>query len=275
MFNDLLDKLGGDAAKLDPRKLLDLIDDLWESRSKIVDTVEFVWDRRDAIGEAIDFVQDHADDLVDLAKRLPELLGDAGGALETAGGGAVKASAMLLGTDGDGVGDLAAEAAAALDRCRDELHEVMGLFDKAGSGLASLPLVGSAAEPLVDGAHRIGAVAEDLGSVAGRLKGLGDTITDAGGDLGEVGAALGSSGVALQRLAPEPTRPPAKKSPKKRPAKRAAKKARKPAKKAAKRRTTKKPTPRKRATKATKRRKATTKKPAAKAVARKPRSTKS
>ncbi len=204
MFDGILDKVSGTALKFDPRKVIDLIDDLWESRHKIVETVDFVWDNRDAINSAIGFMGDHADDLVDLGKRLPALLFNAGSALGTAGDGARQASQMLLGSDGDGVRELAGEAADALERCQSELWMVMGLFDRAGSGLAALPLVGEIANPLVDGAGRIGAVSDDLGSVARRLRGLGASITDAGRDLGAVGDSLGSSGAALQLLTAGP-----------------------------------------------------------------------
>ena len=33
---------------LDPRKVLDLVDDLWESRDKIIASVDFVWEHRAA-----------------------------------------------------------------------------------------------------------------------------------------------------------------------------------------------------------------------------------
>lgn len=211
MLDDLLKSLGGDAAKFDPRKVVDLIDDLWDSREKIVEAVDFVWERRDEIGTAIEFVQDHADELIDLAKRLPELLADAGGALETAGGGAVKASNMLIGEGSTGVRELADDATDALKRCQKELTQVMKLFDRAGSKLGKLPLVGDAADPIIDGAQRLGAVADDLGAVAKRLSGVGVTIDKAGNDLGDVGGALGSSGVALQRLGGEAPKPKAKK----------------------------------------------------------------
>ena len=203
IFDDLLDKLGGNASKLDPRKLVDLVDDLWDQREKIVAAVDFVWDNKDSIAAAVGFMQDNADELIDLGKRLPGFLTNAGEALATAGDGAHTASLMILGEDGDGVRELAADAAAALERCRDELWAVMGLFDRAGSGLADLPVIGDVATPLVDGAGRIGKVSDDLGAVARRLRGLGDQLTEAGQDLGWVGDSLGASGVALQRFAPE------------------------------------------------------------------------
>ena len=168
-----------------------------------MDAVDFVWDNKDSIAAAVGFMQDNADELIDLGKRLPGFLANAGEALQTAGDGAHTASLMILGEDGDGVRELATDAAEALERCRDELWAVMGLFDRAGNGLADLPVIGDVANPLVDGAGRIGKVSDDLGSVARRLRGLGDQLTDAGEDLGWVGDSLGRSGVALQRFAPE------------------------------------------------------------------------
>jgi hypothetical protein len=205
MFDNVLDKLGGGAAKYDPRKVIDLIDDLWGSRQKIVEAVDFVWDNREPISAAIAFMRDHADDLIDLGKRLPGFLANAGEALETAGDGAHKASLMILGDGGDdgGVLDVAADAAEALERCRDELWAVMGMFDRAGSGLADIPVIGDVAAPLVDASGRIGSVSDDLGAVARRIRRLGEQLTDAGHDLGWVGDSLGTSGVALQRFAPD------------------------------------------------------------------------
>lgn len=208
MFDNVLDKLGGGAAKYDPRKVIDLIDDLWDSRKKIVEAADFVWDNREPISAAIAFMRDHADELVDLGKRLPGFLAQAGEALETAGDGAHKASLMILGDgqdadDGGGVLDVAADAAAALERCRDELWAVMGMFDRAGNGLADIPVIGDVASPLIDASGRIGAVSDDLGAVARRVRRLGEQLADAGRDLGWVGDSLGTSGVALQRLAPE------------------------------------------------------------------------
>ena len=202
MFDDIIGKIGGKATQFDPRKMVDLIDGLWDSRKKIVSAVDFVWDNKEAIGDAIDFMRDHADDLIDLGKRLPGFLANAGEALEKAGDGANTASLMLLGEDGQGMHDLAADAAAALERCRDELWAVMGLFDRAGTGLASLPVVGDVAQPLIDSSGRIGSVADDLGAVARKFRSLGDQLTGAGTDLAWVGDSLGTSGVALQRFAP-------------------------------------------------------------------------
>lgn len=203
IFSQLGKQAGFDASglgRLDPRKLVDLVDTLWDSRGKIVEAVNFLSDNRDAITSAIGFVQEHADELLDLAKKLPDLLGSAGAALDTAGEGAIQASQMLLGDGGVSVAGLADDAGAALEAAQAELAAVMALFDQAGASLARVPLVGDVVQPFIDGAARIGAVADQLGSVGTQVRGLGGVITSAGGDLGGVGAALSSSGVALQRL---------------------------------------------------------------------------
>lgn len=218
MLGDLLGKdvMGslGLGDRVDPRKMVDLVDELWDSRHQIVDAVDFVWKNRDGISAAMAFVRDHADELLDLGRKLPPLLATAGHALEQAGDGARQASSFILG-DGarGGVRDLAAEAADALERCQRELHEVMDMVDRAGNGLAALPFVGDVVQPLVGGAARIGSVADDVAGVAGRLRSLGDQLDGAGGDLRSVGAALGSSGTTLQRLAGPPARPAAKRPP--------------------------------------------------------------
>jgi hypothetical protein len=195
-------KLGKAGAELDPRKLLDLVNDLWGARRRIVEVVDFVWDNRDGLVAAIGFVQHHAEEVVDLAKQLPDLLGVAGEALETAGGGAKEAGSFLLGGGTQSVLDLAEEAAAALDRAHRELESIMGLFDRAGAELVALPVVGAAARPIVDGASRLGAVALDLSDVAGRMRTVGAAITDTGRGLDRVGGALTSSGSTLQKLRP-------------------------------------------------------------------------
>jgi hypothetical protein len=204
-------KLGKASAELDPRKLVDLVNDLWGLRKTIVDTVEFVVENRAALVGAMGFVQDHADDLIDLAKRLPELLGTAGDALETAGGGAKEAGSFLLGDGTQSVLQLAEEAADALDRAHRELAAIKGLFDRAGAELVALPVVGTAARPIVDGAGRLGAVALDVGDVSDKLRKVGAAITDTGRGLDRVGGALTSSGSTLQRLRPAPA-PPATKA---------------------------------------------------------------
>ncbi len=245
MLDDILEKITGSASDLDPRKIVDLVDDLWDSRKKIVDAVDFVWDNRDEIMRAVDFVRDHADELLDLAKRLPDLLADAGGALATAGGGAHQASAMLLGDGGDGVRELADDAASALERAQRELADVMKMFAK----LDDVPFM----DPIVSGGAKIGSVADDLETVAGRLRGLGTAITSAGENLDDVGSMLESSGSTLQGFAAAP--------PKKTKAKRSSKKA-----------TTKKKPPAKKKTPAKKKpaaRKASAKKKPAKQVAAK------
>ena len=210
MLGDVLGKLGdavgGDAARVDPRKIVDLIDDLWGARHDIVDAVDYVVANRAAIGAAIAFAQDHADDLIELGKRLPPLLATAGAALEQAGDGAAQAGRFLLGggTSRTGVRALAAEAADALDRCQRELAEITALVDRVGGSLADVPMVGDALAPLASGAGRMGAVADDLGHVARRVRELGATIGGAGGDLSAVGRSLGRSGSTLQRLSGAP-----------------------------------------------------------------------
>lgn len=202
-------KIGKVGSELDPRKLVDLVNDLWGVRRRVVETVEFFIDNRAALVGAIGFMQDHADDLVDLVKRLPDVLGSAGEALETAGGGAKTAGSFLLGDGTASVLDLASEAADALDRCHRELQAIMGLYDRAGAELIALPVVGAAARPIVEGTGRLGAVVIDLGAVADLLRKVGSAITDTGRGLDGVGRALTSSGSTLQRLRPEPTNPAA------------------------------------------------------------------
>ena len=250
-IGDLLDF----ADDLDPRKAIELADDLWDDRDKIGDVVGWVWENKDKLSEAIEWIGDHGDDLIDLAKRLPDLLGSAGDALDAAGDGAMKAAHFLTGGgDGDGaVNALTDVAADALERCRKELNDVQKLISRLGGQLddikiptistkkseiagfsvisgvdiGSVGLLGKATNQLGGGAEKISSVADDLATVAKQLRQVGASVTDAGGDLETVGDRLSTSGVALKQL----TAGPAKKTTKK------------PAKSTSSRKTTSKKTP--------------------------------
>ena len=116
-ITDITDRLGGKQVK----QMADLVDDLWGERKKILKVVDLVWDNRDEIMGVVKFVGDNKDKIDDVVGRLPTLIGEAGQGLEAAGVGAARASALLLGADGDGPQQLTDEAADLLDRCQQQL----------------------------------------------------------------------------------------------------------------------------------------------------------
>ncbi len=215
-LDDLLTKSAGG----DLRRVVDLVDQLWEDRNKITEVVGLVWDNRDELTRALTFVQDHGDDLVDLLKQLPDLLATAGEALDAAGAGATTASVFLLGDQtgtsknanklsGRGsatvaVSTLTGTAADALERCQEELHGVESMLSGIGRQVEALGIFPKSLTDLGGGAQRVSAVADDLATVALQLRQLGVSVNDAGTDLGTVGEKLQQSGSTLQSLAGGP-----------------------------------------------------------------------
>lgn len=207
-----IEDLLGKASGTDLRKVFSLADQLWDDRDKITEVVGLVWENRDQFSAALDFVQEHGDELVDLLKRLPELLSTAGEALDAAGAGAETASVFLIGAPiGQGktgktgppavaVTTLTETAADALDRCQNELHGVESMISGLGRQVDALGILPKSIRDIGGGAHRIALVADDLATVADQLRHLGVSVNDAGADLGKVGEMLQYSGSALQSL---------------------------------------------------------------------------
>ncbi len=225
VLESLTDRLGGKQA----RRVIDLVDDLWDSRKKIVDMVDFVWDNRSAISGVIDFMSDNQDRLADLVGRLPQLVSTTGAGLEAAGVGAERASLLLVGDGDNSPKQLSASAANALERCQEELvgiaellvdlgdgldrvniptistdrTEVMGFSLISGIDIGERPLLDGAAKRVTRGATSLGDVAENLGDVANRFRLLGDQLVEVGADLGESGTQLVGSGATMQSFVTE------------------------------------------------------------------------
>ncbi|MFK7917690.1 MAG: hypothetical protein AB8G14_06405 [Ilumatobacter sp.] len=265
VFESVTDRLGGKQAK----RVIDLVDDLWDSRKKIVEMVDFVWDNRSAISGVIDFVQEHQERITDVVSRLPDLVGTAGVGLEAAGSGAQRASLLLAGDDDNSPRELSATAATALERCQEQLVDIAGLLGELGDGLDRVriptisadrtevmgfslisgvdigerPLLDVASKRVSDGAAGLVEVAGNLADVASRFRRLGVHLADVGVDLGDAGEQLSGSGTTLRSFVDDPPtstkqRTPARKKPaRKKPA------TKKPAQKkpAQKKRATKKP----------------------------------
>ena len=85
-IDDLLGDFGDDLGKAK-----DLADQLWDDRDKISETVSLVWENKDELNGVLDFVRDHGDDLLDLLRKVPDILGQAGDGLSMAGSSAVQA----------------------------------------------------------------------------------------------------------------------------------------------------------------------------------------
>lgn len=220
VFESVTDRLGGKQAK----RVLDLVDDLWDSRKKIVEMVDFVWDNRSAISGVVDFMQENQERIADLVGRLPELVGTAGVGLEAAGSGAQRASLLLTGDDENSPRELSATAASALERCQEQLTDIAGLLGELGDSLDRVriptisadrtevmgfslisgvdigerPLLDMASKRVSDGADGLVEVATNLADVAGRFRRLGVHLADVGVDLGDAGEQLAGSGGTLR-----------------------------------------------------------------------------
>ena len=200
-------------------KAKELAETLWDDREKITDTANLVWDNKDDLIGVIDFVREHGDDLLDLLKKVPEILGQAGDGLSSAGQSAVQAGTWLVDEKG-GVAQFADLAADAIEACLDQLGaatsligdlsdeidklsipslsptytEVMGFNVITGIDIGEVALVDQATDRLRDGTDQIQAIAGNLGDVAGNLRDLGVKVADAGDELQSVGVQLHDSG---------------------------------------------------------------------------------
>lgn len=236
MFDGLMDGL-------DPRKAAQLVDDLWDERHRIVEAVSFVMDQRDELVKVMRFVADHGDDLLDLAKRLPDFLGEVGDGMQAAGSTASRAANFLAGDgdDGGGVLDLANLAAEAFESVQDELEVAVKLLARIGAELEDLAIpsvepeytevagfrvisgldigrshpVAGAAKQIASGGDRLDAIAGQVRQAAGQVRELGVRIGDMGNELGDAGQELSSSGVMLASFhgAQSKSKPTAKRKP--------------------------------------------------------------
>jgi hypothetical protein len=80
----------------------------------------------------VDWVWDNRDEMVDLLQRLPDLLGKTGENLALAGDGAVRASALLTGENGDSVGGSLSLGAVGLETIGLELGKAALRFRGTG-----------------------------------------------------------------------------------------------------------------------------------------------
>jgi ABC-type transporter Mla subunit MlaD len=192
------------------KRLFNNLDDI--DPKKLVEVVNLVWNNRDRIRDVIE--------------RLPGLLRDTGKSIELAGQSAVKASRFLGGKESQEVnaGKLSEQAATALDHCYREMArvaegiehvsneigtiripsfrprhtEIAGVRVLTGVEMSDNALVENASDRLRSGAGRIAEISRDLETVARNLRQLGGALTETGGDLHTVGTQLQRSGQTLR-----------------------------------------------------------------------------
>jgi ABC-type transporter Mla subunit MlaD len=162
----------------------------------------------DDVASAVRFVSEHGDDIVDLIRRLPELLASTAEALTDASDDVAGAAAFLTGgkdpkgrSTGAGVQALASTAGEALDACREELGSAKDLLETVGSQFDKLPIPdGGIGDRIGDAAARFDRVGDRLGDVAAQLRQLGDAVDRAGQGLADTAAKLETGGKALGRF---------------------------------------------------------------------------
>jgi hypothetical protein len=200
MIDDLLKQFGMPS---DVTKLAKVVDLVWDQRDSLGDVVRFVSENKEQLTRSLGFVRDHGDELLDLAGRLPELLGHAGSGIEAAGAAAQTASRFLTGGDGGNVGadGLLDFASVALERCRSLVADAGALVGTIGARVEKLPLVDDAAAALRASGERFDDLASQLAEVASRFTSLGQRLAEAGVDLDRAGSQLQVSGGALRSFA--------------------------------------------------------------------------
>lgn len=170
---------------------------------KVKDAVTAAAGHTDDVTAAVVFVRDHGDELVDLVRKLPELLGSAAGALTGASNDVSAAASFLTGAPGSGPGvkSVAGLASDALDICRTELGDARKLFDAVANAFRHLPIPdGGIGERVGDAAQRFEVVGDKLAEVAEQLRHLGDAVDKAGHGLSATATKLEAGGAALNKL---------------------------------------------------------------------------
>ena len=157
-------------------------------------------------GDAMDALQalwQHRDDIIRVATRLPDLLGEAGEFMHHAGQGAHRASTFLT----SDVREIAGTAAHALSTSTAQLDNVLTVLDTDGKALTQVPFLDDLGQMITQGLDAIRGVAENVETVAQRVLALGDRLGDVGSDLARVGQSLTSSGMKLADFGGKPVKP--------------------------------------------------------------------
>lgn len=194
---------------------------------QVGEAVDWIVENRDTIGDAVEFVQDIDEHVVELLKKLPELLDSLGSGLADAGEQAQRAAVTLMGDDGKsgaratldhGAGLLAViteqlgKAAAMLADVAEDVGkvgipsiepkftEVLGLKVISGVDIESNSILAGPAGKLKDGAKTVGDVTGNLGELADDLGKIADVLGKVGEALGNLGGRLGDSGGQIKGL---------------------------------------------------------------------------
>lgn len=162
----------------------------------------------DDVAAAVGFVAEHGDDVIDLVRRLPELLASTAEALTDASDDVASAAAFLTGGKdsagrdaGVGVRSLASVAGEALDACREELGSAKDLLDTVGRQFDKLPIPdGGIGDRIGDAADRFDRVGDRLADVAAQLRDVGDAVDKAGKGLARTAGKLEAGGKALGKF---------------------------------------------------------------------------
>lgn len=144
---------------------------------KLTQVVDFVWDSRDDLITAAKFARD-----------LPELVATISNSLAEVGAQARYISVALVGEDGKGGAMVSvSHGAGTLGAISGSLGRTSGFIYKAADEVGKVPLMGGPAKQLTGAAGSItGATAE--------LTGLGEDLMNLAGVLGQIAAALAKLG---------------------------------------------------------------------------------
>ncbi|MDQ3156920.1 MAG: hypothetical protein M3Q98_09370 [Actinomycetota bacterium] len=144
--------------------------------------------------QVVDFVWDSKDDLVSaalFARQLPELVLTLSNGLAEAGAQARAASIALVGEDGkSGAMPSMAHGAGSLGTISDSLGKMSGFIAGAADEVGKVPLMGGPAKQL-------GGAAASITGTTADLTGLGEDLLNMAGVLAQVAAALAKLGESL------------------------------------------------------------------------------
>lgn len=172
------------------------------SLGKVTDLVDDLWDKRSDIVHAIGWVKDNGDDLVRFMQNLPQMLGNVGDSMDSAGRAAHAASGFLgtANTPGDGttVADLTKSAGEALARAQGQIGSVAKVLGNLGDQFDGVPLLGRAAGEMRDGAGMLGGFTDEIQEIAAKLVSLAERVGTVSGHLDDVGKGLSQSSSTLK-----------------------------------------------------------------------------
>ena len=166
----------------------------------VTEAVGAVIGSSDDVAAAVRFVTEYGDDVIDLIKRLPDLLASTASALTEAADDVAGAANFLTGAPGkgDGVRAVADLAGDALDVCREELGSAQKLLSTVARQFDKLPIPdGGIGDRIGDAADKFDRVGDRLAEVAVQLRKMGIQVDKAGQGLARTATKLERGGQAL------------------------------------------------------------------------------